>query len=166
MRGSFRIISGGQTGVDRAALDVAIEMGLEHGGWCPAGRLAEDGRIPAKYKLRELADGDYRMRTEKNVLESDGTLVLFDEAMGAGTTLTVRLARQFGKPWLSWDFACRILSRHQMLEQTLDWICENGILVLNVAGPRRSSNPKLPRKIRPFLRDLFQELAMNPCAPE
>src|SRR5688572_12994856 len=89
-----RIVSGGQTGVDRGALDAAIALGIEHGGWCPRGRLAEDGQIPRRYQLTETKTSKYRERTERNVLDSDGTLILFRALLSGGTELTRRLAVQ------------------------------------------------------------------------
>ena len=98
-----RIVSGGQTGVDRGALDAAIELGIPHGGWCPCGRLAKDGEIPARYGLTETESPDYALRTEKNVLDSDGTLILCRGRPRGGTDLTLRLARQHDKPHLVLD---------------------------------------------------------------
>ncbi len=94
---SSRIVSGGQTGVDRAALDVAIALGIEHGGWCPRGRLAEDGTIPARYLLRETSSSEYAVRTEQNVIDSDGTLVIYYQRLQRGSLLTYRLAKEHGK---------------------------------------------------------------------
>ena len=101
-----KIVSGGQTGVDRTALDVAIQLGLEHGGWCPRGRMAEDGRIPECYQLTECAEPDYRLRTEQNVIDSDGTLILFHEPLTGGTRLTRRFARKHIKPYLPLPLDC------------------------------------------------------------
>lgn len=130
------IVSGGQTGVDRAALDWAIAHGIPHGGWCPAGRLAEDGPIPARYQLNELEDGGYRKRTLWNVRDSDATLIVsLDPNLTGGSAATMRFARSLKKPWLhvypdaDW----------QVLIQ--DWITEVGPVVLNVAGPRGSGAP-------------------------
>ena len=95
-----RIISGGQTGVDRAALDWAIANGIQHGGWCPAGREAEDGAIPAKYQLQEIAGG-YQKRTRANVSDSDATLIIsLAEELTGGTFETRKYAVNIGKPWL------------------------------------------------------------------
>ena len=88
----IKIVSGGQTGVDQAALDVAITNGLDHGGWCPAGRRSEDGVIPLQYRLTETETSDYAIRTRRNVVESDGTLILFQAKISGGTQLTRRLA--------------------------------------------------------------------------
>ena len=93
-----RVVSGGQTGVDRAALDAAIAVGLEHGGWCPRGRLAEDGVIPSEYQLRETWSADYPVRTEQNVRDSDGTLILGHGPLQGGTDLTWRMAKRHAKP--------------------------------------------------------------------
>ncbi len=95
------IISGGQAGADRAALDWAIANGIPHCGWCPKGRKAEDGRIPDDYRLQETASADCTERTEKNVVDSDGTVILtMSPKLGRGSRLTVKLAQKHGKPWL------------------------------------------------------------------
>src|SRR3990167_2671567 len=88
---------GGQTGVDRAALDVALELGILCGGWCPNGRKAEDGAIPARYPLQELPSGGYRQRTKRNVRESDGTLILFRNELTGGSAFTADVARKEAK---------------------------------------------------------------------
>src|SRR5207247_1854205 len=98
-----RIVSGGQTGVDRAALDVALELGVPCGGWCPQGRRAEDGRIDERYPLRETPWDGYPQRTEWNVRDTDGTLVLTLGKPDRGTALTVRLERSKKKPCLVID---------------------------------------------------------------
>ncbi|MFQ5587063.1 MAG: putative molybdenum carrier protein, partial [Thermodesulfobacteriota bacterium] len=92
------IVSGGQTGVDRAALDVALELGIRCGGWCPKGRLAEDGVIDSRYHLDETGSKSYSQRTEWNVRDSDGTLILTVEEPTGGTALTIRAAEELGKP--------------------------------------------------------------------
>lgn len=93
-----KIVSGGQTGVDRAALDAGLTSGIAVGGWCPAGRRAEDGMIPERYPLLELDSPEYAARTEKNVVDSDATLVLNFGVLADGTALTVQLARKHRKP--------------------------------------------------------------------
>src|SRR5438309_6802555 len=95
-----KIISGGQSGVDRAALDVALELGISCGGWCPKGRRAEDGVIPEQYPVRENASTSYPPRTEMNVRDSDGTLILTNGRPDRGTALTVNLAKRYEKPCL------------------------------------------------------------------
>src|SRR5947209_12411896 len=97
---SLKIVSGGQTGVDRAALDVALELGLPCGGWCPKGRLAEDGVVPDRYPLDEAPTASYPERTRLNVRDSDATLVLSWGAPQGGTLLTVRACQGQGKPHL------------------------------------------------------------------
>src|SRR5512135_124388 len=98
-----RIVSGGQTGVDRAALDAARQLGLECGGWCPRGRRAEDGKVASGYPLRETPSEDYAQRTEWNVRDSDATLVLTHGRPAGGTALTIAVARRLGKPLLVLD---------------------------------------------------------------
>lgn len=95
-----KIIAGGQTGADRAGLDAAMEAGIPVGGYCPKGRLAEDSTVPAKYLLTELNAGGYTARTEKNVVESDGTLILNVGNLSGGTRLTLDCAKKHAKPCL------------------------------------------------------------------
>ena len=131
-----RILSGGQTGVDRAALDVGLALGLAVGGWCPRGRRAEDGRIPDRYPLVETPERNYQTRTRRNIEDSDGTLILNLGTLDGGTALTVALARQIGQP-------CLIVGLEEGIESAAfrDWLDENHIAVLNVAGPRASQRP-------------------------
>lgn len=152
-----RIISGGQTGVDRGALDAAIELGVQHGGWCPRGRLAEDGRISEKYRLRETETSDYPVRTELNVLDSDGTLILFRHRLFGGTELTRRLAAKCGKP-------CLLVKLGKTADPMLvrRWITENDIRVLNIAGPRESSCPGIHQAAHNFLRKLLTDMDQLP----
>ena len=145
-----RIVSGGQTGVDRAALDVAIELGIEHGGWCPRGRLAEDGAIPARYRLTETVSAEYGERTEKNALDSDGTLILYRGKLTGGTSLTRKLAQWYRKPCITFDLEKRV-----SLSRARHWLDEKKIRVLNVAGPRESSAPGIYDEARGFLTKLF-----------
>src|SRR5262245_16076563 len=100
-----KIVSGGQTGVDRAALDAAIASCIPHGGWCPRGRLAEDGPIPAQYELSETEQTDYRFRTECNVVDSGGTLLIFQRCLSGGTRLTYQLAQRYERPCFLVDIA-------------------------------------------------------------
>ena len=145
-----RIVSGGQTGVDRAALDVAIELGIPHGGWCPRGRLAEDGSIPAKYQLAETESPAYRVRTERNVLDSDATLILYRSQLGGGTELTLRLAKRHAKAWMLVD-----LADPPDKEAVRQWLKHAGAAVLNVAGPRESQAPGIGKQAADYLRRLF-----------
>lgn len=135
-----RLVSGGQTGVDRAALDWAMARGLAHGGYCPKGRRAEDGVIAERYRLTETTSESYVERTEQNVLASDGTLVLAgQQALAGGTRLTAELARRHAKPLL-------VLLRDGPGgegRRLAEWLRETGVRVLNVAGPRASQDPDI-----------------------
>ena len=142
-----RIISGGQTGVDRAALDVALELGIACGGWCPRGRHAEDGRIPDRYPLCETPAADYAQRTEWNVRDADATLVLHRGALRGGTALTVALARRLGKPLVSVD-----LEAATDAAQVRAWLAGQQVSVLNVAGPRESQAPGIGEQAGALLR--------------
>ena len=144
--GPFRprqIVSGVQTGVDRGALDAAIAFGLGHGGWCPRGRLAEDGSIPSCYELQEMESCEYAARTEQNVIDSDATLILHEGQLRGGTLLTKRIAARLGKPAL----AIRI-DRESAPELIRHWLSDVRPEVLNVAGPRGSSNPGIAERAR------------------
>ncbi|MBC8868949.1 MAG: putative molybdenum carrier protein [Planctomycetes bacterium] len=139
--GVRRIVSGGQTGVDRAALDAAIALDLKHGGWCPRGRLAEDGRIPKRYRLNETESPEYPVRTEQNVVDSDGTLILYRNRLVGGTELTRRFARKHNKPCCLVD-----LGQSPDIQRVRQWLADHSIEVLNVAGPRESSSPGIGRE--------------------
>jgi hypothetical protein len=144
---NIAIISGGQTGADRAALDFAIEYGLSHGGWCPLQRRAEDGVINAQYLLRETPSSHYAQRTEWNVRDSDATVVFSIGArLTGGTRLTFELAMRRGKPVLH-------LSRDQVdTAAAADTLCsfveKHQIRTLNVAGPRASQEPEIGAFVR------------------
>jgi hypothetical protein len=101
----FKIISGGQTGVDRSALDAALTLNIPCGGWCPNGGKAEDGPIPPHFPLQETPSSDYRVRTEKNVTDSDGTLILTHGPVTGATAYTVTLAKKHKKPYFILDLA-------------------------------------------------------------
>lgn len=146
-----KIVSGGQTGVDRAALDVALAYGLPHGGWCPRGRRAEDGRIDAKYCLRETPSSDYAARTFRNVADSDGTLILYRAALTGGTRLTAHYASRLGRPCLR----VRIEGRGTDVRPVLHWLRGLPISTLNVAGPRESTVPGIYALAAEFLGRLL-----------
>lgn len=145
-----RIVAGGQTGVDRAALDVALELGIPCGGWCPRGRRAEDGPVPERYPLRETPSRDYPQRTAWNVRDSDATLILTRGSLRGGTALTVRLARQTDRPVLVVD-----LGNTPSPQPALAWLERHRVAVLNVAGPRESENPGIADQARTYLRLLL-----------
>jgi hypothetical protein len=147
----LKVVSGGQTGVDRAALDAARALSLPCGGWCPRGRLAEDGPIDPAYPLVETPSADYAQRTEWNVRDSDGTLVLTRGAASGGTAYTIALARERRKPLLVVD-----LGTDPDPAEAARWVREAGIAVLNVAGPRESQRPGVGAQARGFLERLLR----------
>ncbi len=146
-----KIISGGQTGVDRAALDVALELGFPCGGWCPKGRRAEDGAIPDRYPLQETSSSDYRVRTEKNIEESDGTLVLAWGPPVGGTALTLKLARRHHKP----HFVVDLVQGGDALS-VRGWAWTKKVRILNVAGPRESEAPRIHARAVSFLQEVLR----------
>lgn len=146
-----QIVSGGQTGVDRAALDVALELGIPCGGWCPKGRRAEDGLIPDVYPLRESPTANYAERTALNVKDSDGTLILSRGPLRGGTALTKTFAERYRRPFLVVDL------RDDTSQLIHEWLSAHSIRVLNVAGPRESSQPGITRQAATFLRALLNK---------
>jgi Circularly permutated YpsA SLOG family len=150
-----KIISGGQTGADRAALDWAIGRGIPHGGWCPKGRKAEDGTIDHRYNLVETPSEDYSQRTEWNVRDSDGTVVFsIRRELQGGSLLTVELAEQYDKPVIHLR---REDERTNHAETLLSFIEGGGISVLNVAGPRASEEPSVYSFVLSVLDDALEE---------
>ena len=149
-----KIISGGQTGVDRAALDVVLELGIPCGGWCPKGRKAEDGMIDTRYPLKETTSSNYRARTEMNVKDSDGSLILTWGAPTGGSAFTIKMAEKHKKPFLVID-----LSKDMDSTDAVNWIKAKGIAVLNVAGPRESKAPGINKKANAFLHQALKELS-------
>lgn len=148
-----KIVSGGQTGVDRAALDVALDLRIDCGGWCPQGRRAEDGAIDEKYPLRETPWHGYPQRTEWNVRDSDGTLILTTAEPDRGTALTKELAEKRRKP-------CLVVNptEESHIQKAREWLKECRIAVLNVAGPRESSSPGIHQEASHFLLELIRGL--------
>tara|TARA_R110000868_G_scaffold2930_6_gene19989 strand:- start:39139 stop:39621 length:483 start_codon:yes stop_codon:yes gene_type:complete len=134
-----KLISGGQTGIDRGALDAALSRAFPCGGWCPRGRRAEDGPIPARYPLTELDSANYLDRTRRNVAEADATLILAHGPLSGGTKATEKHARKTGKRFLTLDLDG--VSAAQAVARICAWIETERIGVLNVAGPRESSRP-------------------------
>lgn len=138
---TLRIVSGGQTGVDRAALDAALALGAACGGWCPAGRLAEDGRIPERYPLREISGANYRQRTLRNVIESDGTVIIYRDRLEGGTLQTFLFCIRNARP-------CRLIDADAVpagraAELIRSFVATHAIRTLNVAGPRASKQPRI-----------------------
>lgn len=138
----MRIISGGQTGADRAALDVALELGIESGGWVPLGRQAEDGTIPDCYPNMQEADSALpAVRTELNVRDSDATVIISHGALVGGTALTESLARTFGKPLLHLDLDR--VSEEDASSMLRHWLDRQQPEKLNVAGARESEDASI-----------------------
>ena len=133
------IVSGGQTGVDRAALDWASQRGVIHGGWCPKGRLAADGPLPDHYLLRETESTGYRQRTKLNVKDSDATLIFNMGPLDGGTLQTVRFAQTLRKPHLVVQIDEMALEAAAQNVRT--WLVAGRFLTLNVAGPREEKRP-------------------------
>lgn len=152
----WMIISGGQTGVDRAALDAAIECGIPHGGFVPKGRLAEDGKLPAKYKVKEMPSTDYSDRTRANVDSADATLVIFRGRLMGGTLLTWEYAKNRGRLVKMIDL--KMMGPQTAAEQILTWVKEITPTRLNVAGPRESTHPGIYRETLPILKAAFSSL--------
>ncbi len=147
----FRIISGGQTGVDRAALDAAMAAGLPVGGWCPKGRHAEDGVLPDRYLLEETPSRIHRQRTEWNVRDSDGTLILYWGELQGGTLTTVNFARdKYQRPLLMVN-----LLEPMDTKEVVNWIDGNNIKILNVAGPRESSRMGIYKMARAYIEKVL-----------
>ena len=147
------IISGGQTGVDRGALDAALAAGLACGGWCPRGRRAEDGPIPGRYPLEETRSAGYGNRTRRNVESADGTLILARAPLSGGTAATEKYAGRVGKP-------CLVLRLDRadvadLVDAASVWIGETPVRVLNVAGPRESGAPGIQAEAERFVAALI-----------
>ena len=136
-----KIISGGQTGVDQAALDVAIELGIPHGGWIPKGRKTENGALPDKYRLKEMPTSSYAKRTEQNIIDSEGTLVISPGPLTGGSELTRKTAILHDRPCIHIDLVT--LNTLQAIKTVRSWIVHHGIEILNIAGPRAGENPEI-----------------------
>lgn len=146
-----QIVSGGQTGVDRAALDVAMELDISCGGWCPKGRKAEDGVIPSRYPVKETKSHRYECRNEWNVRDSDASLILICGELEGGTALTVAFAKDWGKPYFVVE-----LEAPNAPERIREWLESHRVRTLNVAGPRESKVPGINQRAAEFLRQVFE----------
>ena len=154
---TLQIISGGQTGIDRGALDAALQAGAACGGWCPAGRNAEDGVIDSRYPLTPLESRDYAARTRRNVEDSDATLIIYFAEPEGGTALTIACCRQLGRPCLLID-ATRS-NEQAAAAEVLEFVQSRGITCLNVAGPRASKQPAAYRYARAVIGRLLDACA-------
>ena len=147
------IISGGQTGADRAALDFALEFGLPHGGWCPRGRTAEDGSIDPRYELRETPSRRYAQRTEWNVRDGDATVVFsIAPKLSGGSALTLAIAERLNKPALHLSREAMSAIGADPAQELVDFLGEHQVYRLNVAGPRQSQEPEVGDFVASVLR--------------
>lgn len=153
------VISGGQTGADRAGLDAAMKLGIRTGGFCPKGRKAEDGVIPPIYPMRETSSSDYPPRTRKNVADADVTILFYYDIYDGGTKLTREICEELGKPCLelaiasSWkpSYTAKLIKKLILQQVKRDFI-------INIAGPRESRCPGLQKMSDPWLTSLFEIL--------
>ena len=156
MKSTLKIVAGGQTGVDRAALEWALANGVSHGGWCPKGRKAEDGVIPPQFQLRETGSDNYSIRTRRNVRDSGGTVIFSERAeLTGGTKETAEFAKAIGKPLLKLVSSAGI---QESATQLNSFLKEHGIVVLNVAGPRASEEPEVSQFVNAVLTQALQSL--------
>ena len=156
----MKVISGGQTGVDRAALDAAIAVGLDYSGFIPLGRKAEDGFIDLRYtELIELSTAAYGTRTEQNVIEGDATLVFTAGKPDGGTKLTIKLLKKHCRPSLL--IYLENAGKNEVVEQVKNWLCKLEPRVLNVAGPRESKSPGIYTQVFDILITVFQGVACD-----
>jgi len=156
-----KIVSGGQSGVDRGALDAALALGVPHSGWCPRGRRAEDGPIPPQYLLHSTKSADYRVRTRRNVVCSDGTLVFCCGLPSGGTRLTLDWAICCGRPYHLVDFAASqsdAAAEKTQRQSVTAWLFLQSIGVLNVAGPRASRHSWIAERTRLFMCHFLHNL--------
>lgn len=153
-----KVVSGGQTGVDRAALDAAMACRMAVGGWCPKGRRAEDGVIAQRYPLTETPRVRYAQRTAWNVRDSDATLVLLPAGREpeGGTALTIRLARRCNRPHIVLE-----LGQGDGERRAQEWIVQHRIETINIAGPRESEEPGIYRATFGMLISLFGRYAAS-----
>ncbi|MEW5908511.1 MAG: putative molybdenum carrier protein [Thermodesulfobacteriota bacterium] len=148
-----KIISGGQTGADQAALDVAIKLDIPHGGWVPKGRLTENGPLNPKYRVEEMITNGYNERTEQNVIDSDGTLIISHGKLFGGSAYTRDMALRHERPWLHVDL--NKIAKFQAALKINAWIEENRIEILNVAGPRKSKDPSIYEAVMDLLESVY-----------
>ena len=154
-----KIISGGQTGADRAALDVAIKYSIHHGGWIPKGRIAEDGPLPERYQLQEMPTISYTKRTEQNVIDSDATLIFSRGKPTGGTDYTRKMALKHKKQMVHIDL--KLSTSYDAAYRILSWIRHYEIKILNVAGPRTSKDPAIYNDVFKILDTAYKIHAVN-----
>ena len=148
-----KIISGGQTGADQAALDAAIKLGISHGGWIPKGRLTENGPLPDKYQLAEMPGTGYALRTEQNVIDSNGTLIISHGNLSEGSDYTRKMAIKHHRPWLHIDL--NKIPEYNAVDFSRAWMFDDKIQVLNVAGPRAGKDPQIYDAVFKIIKGIF-----------
>lgn len=149
-----KIVSGGQTGADQAALDLAIKLGFPHGGWIPKGRITENGPLPERYHLQEMADDSYSSRTRQNVIDSDGTLIISHGELTGGSDYTQHMAIEHHRACLHIDLNTTNVSAGS--KKIRGWLDKNKIKVLNVAGPRASKDPLIYDSVSSILEKVLR----------
>ena len=155
-----KVISGGQTGVDMAALKAARAVGIPTGGWCPKGWLTEVGPQPEllkRFGLRQLPSEKYPARTRANVELADCTIIIAD-TLDAGSDLTARICRELGKPMRHVTRSALGSGRPQTVQDVVEWLGERKHDTVNVAGNRESKSPGIEREAEVFLREVFEEM--------
>jgi hypothetical protein len=148
-----KIISGGQTGADQAALDAALKLDIPHGGWIPKGKITENGPLPDKYQLDEMPTTSYPKRTVQNIIGSDGTLIISRGGLTGGSAYTRKMAVKHHRPWLHIN-----LNRTPSFGASVKiniWVLENDIEVLNVAGPRASKDPEIYQLVKDIIESAY-----------
>jgi hypothetical protein len=156
MKPALKIISGGQTGVDRAALEWALASGVPHGGWYPKGRKAEDGVVPPQFQLKETGSENHSVRTRRNVRDSGGTVIFSQSSeLSGGTRETAEIAKEIGKPLLHLMSSLEVNEAATRLNA---FIKAHNVVVLNVAGPRGSEEPETGRFVKAVLSHALKPL--------
>jgi hypothetical protein len=158
-----KIISGGQTGADQAALDAAMKLGIPHGGWIPKGRLTEEGSLPGDYKLTEMPTNSYPLRTEQNVIDSNGTLIISHGHLSEGSEYTRKMAIKHQRPWLHIDL--NKIPAFKAATLIRSWLDENKIGILNVAGPRASKDNQIYSAVFKLIESVHYLEMMNTAQP-
>jgi len=148
-----KIVSGGQTGVDQAALDVAIELDIPHGGWIQKGRNTENGILPERYRLMEMPTAGDCKSAEQIVLDSDGILIISHGKLKNGSALTLNLAKKHQRPWLHIDL--NEINAFEAAKTVNSWIFQHNIKILNVTGPQASKDPDIYQATKKILRGVI-----------
>jgi hypothetical protein len=149
-----KIISGGQTGADRAALDISMAFGIPHGGWIPKGRKTEDGRLPDRYRMKEVLSISYAQSSQMNVLDSDGTLIVSHGRLTGVPASTQELSKKHRRPCLHIDL--EEIAYDKATDIVCSWIEIRGIHTLNVAGPRATRDPNIYEATKELLKRIIQ----------